>query len=300
MSARLFHPWVVILATAMLAASSASAVDIFSRGDIVRLTRRETLQFNGKNLVTVRKGGEFAVLTQDAARLYVEFYKDDGTLIAASLAKNAVERGATPSPAAKILPQWRTPAARAVMRGRQAMALRRLIEAAKILDAGLAAEPQNAELKTMRARVTKDTESADEYFASADKFRAFGHEGVVHALDALADGLLLCSDHPWLLALKKEMQAEFDKRTSPLVTSSFLSIAKPQLSKEELIAARTLYTERCTGCHDLEPLASRPLSGWQQMVAMMSRRANLTSTEQTRVLEYLTAALKVVEAAQRE
>ena len=49
-------------------------------------------------------------------------------------------------------------------------------------------------------------------------------------------------------------------------------------------------------CNDLEMLDSRSLSGWDRMVSGMARRANLTNAEKTRVMDYLAAAIKVVDA----
>src|SRR5688572_29051874 len=125
MAVSLFAPCLALVA-ALLTAIDVLAAD-FSRGDLVRLTRRETLQFNGKNLVTVPKGGEFIVLKQDATRVFVEYYQDDGTLVAATLAAEAAERSATGTALTREDPARRTPAARAVALGRQALALRRLL-----------------------------------------------------------------------------------------------------------------------------------------------------------------------------
>ena len=80
---------------------------------------------------------------------------------------------------------------------------------------------------------------------------------------------------------------------------TFLTAAKVPAS-ENLTAGRELYTTRCTECHDLEMLDSRSLDGWQKMVGSMSRRAGLTGPEQTRILDYLAAALRAVEAMPAE
>ena len=49
-----------------------------------------------------------------------------------------------------------------------------------------------------------------------------------------------------------------------------------------------------------EMLDSRSLDGWQKMVGSMSRRAGLTGPEQARILDYLAAALRAVEAMPAE
>ena len=274
----------------------------FARGDLVRLTRRETLQFSGKNFITAAKGGEFAVLKQEGGRVFVEFYKDDGSLIALTLDKESAELSAPATAVTREDPAKRSAAAKALARGRQAVALRRLVAAAKILDEALAAASpatatalQLASLKALRARVTKDLAGADDCLADAERLRTRGTKGVIHALSSLDDGLRLCADHPQLLALKKEMHTQLEERTSPPITPAFLAVAKPRLFKEDLEAARTLYMERCTECHELEMLDSRSLAGWQKTVAGMSRRAGLEGAEQAHILEYLAAALKVVE-----
>ena len=278
----------------LLATPSVPAAD-FSKGDLVRLTRRETLQFSGKNLVTAPKGGEFVVLKQDGGKLFVEYYKDDDTLIAVTFP--AESAAALPREASRD--QRPTPANRAISRGRQAVALRKLFAAKKIIDEGLAAEPTRPELKALQARVNKDIANADEKYEAAERLRIHGPKGVVHALSALDDGVRLCVDHPRLLALKNEMLSAFEERTSPPVTPAFLA-ANKIAANENLTIGRELYTTRCTECHDLEMLDSRSLDGWQKMVGTMSRRAALTGPEQTRILDYLAAALRAVEAMPAE
>ena len=288
--------YLVSIGVCVLAALPSLAAD-FSKGDLVRLTRRETLQFSGKNLVTVPKGGEFTVLKQDGGKLFVEYYKDDDTLIAVTFPVES----ATAVPREALRPATMHPAAanRAIARGRQAIALRKLFAATKIIDEGLAAEPARPELKALQARVQKDIANADDKYEAAERLRVHGPKGVVHALSALDDGVRLCADHPKLLALKKEMLSAFEERTSPQVTPAFLA-ANKSAANENLTAGRELYTTRCTECHDLEMLDSRSLDGWQKMVGTMSRRAGLSGPEQARILDYLAAALRAVEAMPAE
>jgi hypothetical protein len=92
------------------------------------------------------------------------------------------------------------------------------------------------------------------------------------------------------------MSAQFEERTSPPVTPAFLSAAKVTTAREILDEGRTLYTNRCAECHDLEMLDSRSLGGWDKTVSGMARRANLTPAEKGRIMDYLAAALKVVES----
>jgi hypothetical protein len=62
-------------------------------GELVRLTRGESLQFQGKELTSVPKGEEFAVFKHDPVKkvLFLEYYKDDGSLIAVTAPAEAFE-----------------------------------------------------------------------------------------------------------------------------------------------------------------------------------------------------------------
>lgn len=184
---------------------------------------------------------------------------------------------------------------RSVARARQAVALHRLSEAAKIIEEGLQAEPARPELKTLQGPVQKDLAEAGDRYRDADKMRHF-NKGEVHALTAIEHGLKLCADHPQLIALKKEMSSAFEERTSPPVTTAFLAAAKVSTPMAALTEGHQLYTTRCAECHDLELIDSRGMSGWQKAVAGMSRRANLTATQQARILDYLAAAQNSVAA----
>lgn len=188
-----------------------------------------------------------------------------------------------------------TISSRAVPRARQAVALHRLNEAAKIIAEGLQAEPARPELKALQGPVQKDLDEATSRYQDADKMRHF-NKGEVHALTAIEHGLKLCADHPQLIALKKEMSSAFEERTSPPVTPAFLAAAKVSTPAAALTEGHKLYTTRCTECHDLELIDSRGMSGWQKAVAGMSRRANLNDAQQARILDYLAAAQNSVAA----
>ena len=183
----------------------------------------------------------------------------------------------------------------AFLRTRQSLARRRLEEAAKHLEAGLAAEPAHPEMKALDARNKRDLEEAQKLLASANKMRSF-QKGAVHAMTAIENGLKLCADHTELRALKLEMNALFEERTSPQITPAFLAAMRVKGSGETLAEGRQLYTTRCAECHDLEMLDSRSMDGWSKAVASMSRRANLKDSEQARILEYLGVAVAAVAA----
>ena len=183
----------------------------------------------------------------------------------------------------------------ALLRARQSLARHRLEEAAKHLEAGLAAEPAHPEMKALDARNKRDLDEARKLLDSANEMRRF-QKGAVHAMTAIENGLKLCADHTELRALKQEMSIMFEERTSPQITPAFLSAMKVQGTGETLAEGRKLYTTRCAECHDLEMLDSRSMDGWSKAVAAMSRRANLKDSEQARILEYLGVAVAAVAA----
>jgi hypothetical protein len=174
-------------------------------------------------------------------------------------------------------------------KARQAIALNRGLEAVGLLEDGLKAEPARPDFKAMRAKVQKDIAEAGDRCNDADSMRRFP-KGAVHALTAIEMGLKLCSDHPRLRALRKEMEAQFEERTAPPVTAEFLANAGGKGSAETLKAGHKLYTSRCTECHELELLDSRSIGGWRTAVSGMAGRAHLNEADQGRILEYLTVA----------
>lgn len=100
MPPRFFIRSLPLLALCLLApdnrAENAPAAAV-GPGDIVRLTRGETLVLDGKNFTGAPKGQEFAILQLDAARknAAVEYYKKDGTRVAPLVPMEALE----PAPA---------------------------------------------------------------------------------------------------------------------------------------------------------------------------------------------------------
>ncbi len=69
------------------------AATVFAPGELVRATRGEMLQVDGKNFVGAAKGQEFPVLQQDAVRgvIVVPFYKKDGAPVSVTISADAVE-----------------------------------------------------------------------------------------------------------------------------------------------------------------------------------------------------------------
>ena len=142
---------------------------------------------------------------------------------------------------------------RTFLLARQAVALKRLVAAAKYIKEGLEAEPAQPDLKAMQPRVQADLDEAESLCQTAKKVRRF-ENGAIHALSAIDDGLKLCADHADLRELRKELSAAFEERTSPQVTPAFLALAKVSTPPQVLEDGRRLYTKRCTECHDLEML----------------------------------------------
>jgi len=184
---------------------------------------------------------------------------------------------------------------RSVMRARQSIALKRCIEAAKLINEGLQADPANLELKAFLPLAQRHIDDAEDLYKTANKMRRF-EGGALHALSAIDDGIKLCADHVKLRELRKELGAAFEERTSPPVTPAFLAAAKVSTPRKDLEQGRHLYTNRCTECHDLDMLDSRSRGGWETIVSGMSRRAGLSPEEKARIMDYITAAQTVVEA----
>jgi hypothetical protein len=186
-----------------------------------------------------------------------------------------------------------TAALQAVNLCRQLAALHRMQEAKRWLEAGLKLEPARPDLKALQVRVERDLADAEDDFKAANSMRKHVG-GAVHALSALDHGLKKCADHPQLQALKKEMEAAFEERTSPQVTSAMVAASGGNSSKPLLEEGRKIYTTRCTECHDLELLDSRSMDGWSRAVSSMGRRAHLDEAQVGRILEYLTAAQRTL------
>jgi hypothetical protein len=182
-------------------------------------------------------------------------------------------------------------AAFSVVRCRQAMAVRRMVEARGYIETGLKAEPARPELKAMLLKVEEDIKDAENRGDSAESNR---RRNLSQALLALERGLKLCADHPRLLKLREEMSGALEERTAPPVNAEFMAAAKPAAPAERLEQGRQLYTTRCTQCHDLEMLDSRTVGNWKSEVAGMARRAKVDDAQQNVIMEYLTAAHSVV------
>lgn len=178
-------------------------------------------------------------------------------------------------------------AAFAVVRCRQAMAVRRMVEASSYIDEGLTAEPARPELKAMQSKVREEIRDAEDRYNAAQSNRK---RNLPQALLALERGLKTCADLPSLLKLREELSGALEEKTAPPVNPAFLSVAKTSTSAAVLEQGRTLYVSRCDQCHDLEMLESRSPSAWKSEVSSMARRAKIDDAQQALIVQYLTAA----------
>jgi len=248
--------------------------------------------------IASRSAASLATLRETAAQLE----KLGHPCLALALDEGTDRLGGTTAPATKLdradLSQRVATSTRALARTRQAVAMRCLMNASEEIHAGLDAEPNRPELKAFQAKVDKDIAEAGDRCADADRMRRIP-KGTPHALTALEMGLKLCADNPQLLALKKDMAGAFEERTAPPVTPAFLTAAGGGDARV-LAEGHSLYTNRCTECHDLELIDSRSMGSWEKMVGSMSRRAGIDNAQQAQIIAYITAAQKVVESKPQE
>lgn len=179
----------------------------------------------------------------------------------------------------------------AVVRCRQAMAVKRMVEASNYIEEGLQAEPARPELKLMQTKVKQEIADAEDRFNAA---QSNIKRNLPQALLALERGIKTCADLPQLLKLREELSGALEAKTAPPVTPAFLSAAKVSTPQNLLEEGRRLYTSRCNQCHDLEMLDSRSESGWKSEVSSMARRAKIDEKQQNIIVQYLTAARTVV------
>lgn len=141
----------------------------YARGDLVRLKRGETLMFQGKEMYSAAKDQEFTVLKDDAVKraVYVEYYQEDGTLIAVSGAAELFE----PSPATA----WND-----LLKGVEAFRDQRYEDAKRLLTRA-AQDPEHRQLAS--ALVPKISGAA------ASGFAARSHHAARHGLATVLQGL---------------------------------------------------------------------------------------------------------------
>jgi hypothetical protein len=185
-------------------------------------------------------------------------------------------------------------AAFSVVRCRQAMAVRRMVEAKGYIEDGLRAEPARPELKAMQTKVLAEIADAEDRYNAALSNQK---RNLPQALLALERGLKTCADLPQLIKLREDLSGALEEKTAPPVTPAFLSIAKSGVPTATLEEGRKLYMTRCTQCHDLEMLDSRSATAWKSEVSSMARRAKIDEAQQGVIVQYLAAAQVVAAQA---
>ncbi|MGZ3423754.1 MAG: hypothetical protein ACXVEF_19890 [Polyangiales bacterium] len=88
----------------------------------------------------------------------------------------------------------------------------------------------------------------------------------------------------------------------PMPTAQQASAAAerwPGTTQEELVAGRTLFVERCSGCHTLPVPDSHTPDSWPKLIDEMADRSKLTKAERARVLHYLVAVSSPAVTAKR-
>ena len=178
-------------------------------------------------------------------------------------------------------------AAFSVVRCRQAMAVRRMVEAKGYIEEGLQAEPARPELKAMQTKVLAEIVDAEDRYNAALSNQK---RNLPQALLALERGLKTCADLPQLIKLREDLSGALEEKTAPPVTPAFVSLSKTTTPTAILEEGRKLYMTRCTQCHDLEMLDSRTLTGWKSEVSGMARRAKVDDAQQNTIVQYLAAA----------
>jgi hypothetical protein len=66
----------------------------------------------------------------------------------------------------------------------------------------------------------------------------------------------------------------------------------PAVSKEELVAGRALYVQKCGSCHRLRLPESHTRAEWELHLRTMAPRASLTETEEALVAKFLAAGVE--------
>lgn len=84
----------------------------------------------------------------------------------------------------------------------------------------------------------------------------------------------------------------------PRVTPELVTIAQrsdPTTNGERLESARTLYVTRCSSCHSLHVPLDYEVSEWRGWMRKMSRKAKLTTGQDSEILAFIFAARELPE-----
>jgi hypothetical protein len=247
-------------------------------------------------VTAMRKLHELTAELDKQGQTSLAFFLDEGAqrlavrLIPPGFAANGAEIPQPPY-AREELAARASKAAFSAVRCRQAVAVRRLVEASQYVEEGLKAEPARPDLQKMQTKIQEDIRDADGRADAAEENR---RRNLGQALLALERGLKYCADHPRLMKLREDMSGVLEQKTAPRVTPEFLASAGTSVSPKVLEEGHQLYTGRCAQCHELEMLDSRSLSAWKSEVAGMAGRAKISAAQQSTILEYIAAAMNTL------
>lgn len=189
--------------------SVLAALPAFSVGDVVRLTKSETLLFKGENFAPATKGQEFSVLKVEPTQVYVGFVKEDGTLIAVTLPVEALE-AAPPD-------QWAD-----LLHGMEAFRDGRYDQSKKLL---ARAAQQDGAFKALAAALSTRVNGI--IVASASR-AAFGT--ALQGIRDTSEGLVKLGHQSLALALEEGA----DRLGAQVLGAAPDSIAKPKVDRDDL------------------------------------------------------------------
>lgn len=78
---------------------------------------------------------------------------------------------------------------------------------------------------------------------------------------------------------------------APPVTPAMVSTARA--STADLEAGRRIYVGRCASCHSIDPVAKYTTSRWREIVDDMADRTELSASDRSALLAYISAAKSV-------
>jgi mono/diheme cytochrome c family protein len=75
---------------------------------------------------------------------------------------------------------------------------------------------------------------------------------------------------------------------APAVTPAMVA-ASHGATAETLNAGRRVFATQCTSCHSADPISSRSLPQWREVVSEMRTRAKLSPAQEAALLTYIAA-----------
>jgi mono/diheme cytochrome c family protein len=78
------------------------------------------------------------------------------------------------------------------------------------------------------------------------------------------------------------------RTVAPAVTPTMVS-SSHGLTAETLNAGRRVFATQCTSCHSADPVPSRSVPEWREVVAKMKERSKLSNQQESALLAYIAA-----------